>query len=92
MTRSIFDPDGGETEQSGSTFLGPQADNISHMPPDVVDGKPDQDDVDASAGADERPGTPDTDSAEVARRLGQMVSDAPGGNQPQDEMPPPTGA
>jgi hypothetical protein len=38
MTRSIFDPDGGETERSGSRNLGPDAANISHVPPDVVDG------------------------------------------------------
>jgi hypothetical protein len=35
---SIFDPEGGQTEHSGSTFMGPRADNLSHMPPDVVDG------------------------------------------------------
>ncbi|HEY7117764.1 MAG TPA: hypothetical protein VH475_14340 [Tepidisphaeraceae bacterium] len=40
MTRqSIFDPEGDQTEHSGTRFMGPQADNISHMPPDVVDGK-----------------------------------------------------
>ncbi|HWE96067.1 MAG TPA: hypothetical protein VG269_19040 [Tepidisphaeraceae bacterium] len=39
MTRSIFDPTGGETEHSGSRNMGPAADNISHMPPDVVDGE-----------------------------------------------------
>jgi hypothetical protein len=39
MTRSIFDPGGGETEHSGSTHMGPRADNISHMPPDVTDGE-----------------------------------------------------
>jgi hypothetical protein len=39
MTRSIFDPTGPDTERSGSRNLGPDAANISHMPPDVVDGK-----------------------------------------------------
>jgi hypothetical protein len=38
MTRSIFDPAGGETERSGSRNLGPDAGNLSHMPPEVVDG------------------------------------------------------
>jgi len=38
MTRSIFDPSGGETEHSGNRFTGPSADNDSHMPPSVVDG------------------------------------------------------
>lgn len=38
MTRSIFDPTSGQTERSGSRFTGPDAENISHMPPDVVDG------------------------------------------------------
>ena len=38
MTRSIFDPTGPNTERSGSTFLGPDADNRSHMPESAVDG------------------------------------------------------
>jgi hypothetical protein len=49
MTRSIFDPTGGETEHTGSRFTGPNADQDSHMPPDVIDGKVDEDDD----GADE---------------------------------------
>ena len=36
---SIFDPRGNQTEHSGSTFMGPSADNISHLPPDVSDGE-----------------------------------------------------
>jgi hypothetical protein len=36
---SIFNPDGGQTEHSGSTFMGPRADNISQVPPDVIDGE-----------------------------------------------------
>ena len=40
MTRdSIFDPEGSETEHSGSTFTPPRADNNSHLPPDISDGK-----------------------------------------------------
>ena len=39
MTRSIFDPTGGETERSGSTFGGEAPDNRSKMPPDAVDGE-----------------------------------------------------
>jgi hypothetical protein len=39
MTRSIFDPEGRETERSGSTFNGPDAQNISHVPTDVTDGE-----------------------------------------------------
>jgi hypothetical protein len=42
---SIFDPSGEQTEHSGSTFTGPRADNNSHMPPDVVDGKAGDDEV-----------------------------------------------
>ena len=90
MTRSIFDPTGGETERSGSTHLGPAADDISHMPPDVTDG---DDDVDEPGGAgdraDERPQSLATESAEVARRLGEMSEKAPGAGEPLDEMPPP---
>ena len=36
---SIFDPEGHQTEHSGSTFMGPRADNLSHLPPDVSDGE-----------------------------------------------------
>jgi hypothetical protein len=39
MTRSIFDPTGSDTEHSGSRYLGPDANDISQMPPGVVDGK-----------------------------------------------------
>jgi hypothetical protein len=39
MTRSIFDPNSGETERSGSRFTPPDANQISQMPPDVVDGE-----------------------------------------------------
>src|SRR4051794_41794066 len=42
MTRSIFDPDGGETERSGNRNLGADAANRSHMPRDVVDGQADE--------------------------------------------------
>ena len=90
MTRSIFDPTGGETERSGSTHLGPAADNISHMPPDVTDGEAAA--ADDAAGdadqADERPQSLATDSAEVARRLGEMTERAPGAAAPLEEMPP----
>src|SRR5690348_2910789 len=36
---SIFNPEGGQTEHSGSTFMGPRADNLSQMPPEVTDGE-----------------------------------------------------
>jgi hypothetical protein len=39
MSRSIFDPTGPYTEHSGNRNMGPQADNISHMPPDIIDGE-----------------------------------------------------
>ena len=38
MTESIFDPTGPQTEHSGTRNLGPDAGDISHMPPDVTDG------------------------------------------------------
>jgi hypothetical protein len=43
MTRGIFDPTGDNTEHSGSTHLGPEASDISHLPPDVADGGEDSD-------------------------------------------------
>jgi len=45
MTRSIFDPEGGETEHSGNQNMGPSADNISHLPPDIADGKVSEEEV-----------------------------------------------
>lgn len=51
MTESIFDPTGPETEHSGTRNLGPQADNNSHMPPEVTDG-----------GAKRDPDAPDKDA------------------------------
>ena len=69
MTRSIFDPTG-EPERSGSTHLGPAADNISHMPPDVVDG---EERGDAVESLDARAGDAAEPAAEgpidMARRL-----------------------
>ena len=35
---SIFDPEGHQTEHSGSRYMGPRADNLSHLPPDISDG------------------------------------------------------
>jgi hypothetical protein len=62
MTRSIFDPTGGETEHSGSRNLGPDASEISQMPPDVVDGvvegEEENDTIDMTP-----PGSPSTDPA-----------------------------
>lgn len=37
MTRSIFDPR--NPERSGSSFTGPDADQLSHLPEESVDGK-----------------------------------------------------
>ena len=87
MTRSIFDPTGGETERSGSTHLGPAAGNISHMPPDVTDGEAGDD-----ARADETPQTLATDSAEIARRLADMSKEVPSADAPPGGMPPPENA
>ena len=39
MTRSIFDPGGGETERSGSTFRSEEGGNRSRVPPDMTDGE-----------------------------------------------------
>ena len=52
MTQSIFDPGGEQTERSGSRNLGPDAANISHIPPDIVGGKVEEE---TSAGASDNP-------------------------------------
>jgi hypothetical protein len=51
MTRSIFDPTGPDTERSGSRNLGPDAANISHMPPDLIDGEVSDEEVQDVEGA-----------------------------------------
>lgn len=48
MTRSIFDPTGPNTERSGSRYLGPDADNRSHMPESAVDGVVEEDNVETA--------------------------------------------
>jgi hypothetical protein len=67
MTRSIFDPGGGETERSGSTHMGPDAANISHLPPDVTDGEVED--------GDDNPTPIGADADEVAQRLREMSGD-----------------
>ena len=65
MTRSIFDPASGETERSGSRNLGPDAANISHVPPDVVDGNVEQ----QASGASDNPDLEQiSDAADDQRR------------------------
>jgi hypothetical protein len=65
MTESIFDPTGPETEHSGTRYMGPKADNDSHMPPDVTDGKVDEEDLEAAP--DEDPQTEQIADAEATR-------------------------
>jgi hypothetical protein len=36
---SIFDPEGDQTEHSRNRYMGPRADQDSHMPPSVTDGE-----------------------------------------------------
>ena len=64
MTRSIFDPSGGETEHSGSRNIGPAAGNNSSMPRDIVDGK---------VGEDEEASGVAQTAEEGAERLKSMV-------------------
>jgi hypothetical protein len=53
MTRSIFDPGGGETERSGSTFGSESADNRSRVPRDTVDGEVTDEERDDAAVSEE---------------------------------------
>lgn len=39
MVESIFDPNNPHRERSGNRNMGPDAANISHQPPGVVDGE-----------------------------------------------------
>ena len=76
MTRSIFDPGGGETERSGSTHLGPEAGNASRMPPSIVDGEAGADQeatLEAIDRADDTPAPMAADADEAAQRLREMT-------------------
>ena len=79
MTRSIFDPDGGTTERSGSTFLGPEASNTSHLPPAATDGEVEgtrelsEEEIEIDR-LDDTPAPFAADPDEAARRLGEMTS------------------
>jgi hypothetical protein len=66
MTDSIFDPTGPQTEHSGTRNLGPDAANLSHLPPDLADGKVAPD-----------PNQPDEDpeTEQIARAEGEVDSD-----------------
>jgi len=61
MLESIFDPGSTQTEQSGSTFLGPRPQDRSQMPPDLVDGKVSEEEaaeLEQLAQCEECPGLP----------------------------------
>ena len=84
MTRSIFDPGGDNTEHSGSTFTGPEASQVSHLPPDVIDGEVPGDNEATLEGVDRADDTPTPMAAnadEAAQRLGAMTDARP----PADE-------
>jgi hypothetical protein len=71
MTRSIFDPGGGETERSGSTFRSEEAENRSHLPPDVADGEVEageEADARALADAEEKKLSPEKRIAAIPER------------------------
>jgi hypothetical protein len=70
MTRSIFDPNSAETERSGSRNLGADAEDHSHMPTDVTDGKVSEQEAAEAEAAPPLPPTEDVD--EEARRLESM--------------------
>ena len=76
MTRGIFDPTGGNTERGGSTFLGPEGSQASHLPADATDGEVQGEgamtveDVDR---ADDTPAPFAADAEDAARRLSEMT-------------------
>jgi hypothetical protein len=75
MTDSIFDPTGPNTERSGNRNMGPDAANISHMPPGVTDGR-----VEAPGGPDE---SADTDAiAEAEAELEETADLTPDKTRP----------
>ena len=81
MTRSIFDPGGGETERSGSAFKWPEAQNASKMPPDVIDGEAEAADTDLPP--------PVQTSEQAAENLTNIQPDEPAPFEGADEPNPP---
>jgi hypothetical protein len=83
MTRSIFDPTSGETEHSGSQNLGPDASEISHMPPGLAerddDADGDDDTIDMGLAEADAPQEPEVVNDASALMEGQPTdtSDAP---------------
>lgn len=70
MTRSIFDPGGGETEHSGQAFTPPKADQTSQMPPDLVNGEVGEEeaaDLEKLANRDDASERPDQALEEMTR-------------------------
>jgi hypothetical protein len=80
MTRSIFDPTSGETEHSGSQNLGPDASEISHMPPDIIDGVVDNDENDDTAVTD-APQVSDVIDDPAALMEGQETDETESGHE-----------
>ena len=90
MTRSIFDPTGGETIRGGDRYTGQDAGNKSHMPPRVVDGEVKEDEQASAAAIDAAHANVNevalTDE-EAAERLQQMQ--ARGEAKAKEESPAP---
>ncbi len=85
MTRSIFDPDGGETERSGSTHSGPAPGSNSHMPPDAVDGRVDEDEIDDVADATNQTGEEDPGNTEEGAHSQEAVDEIADAQAESDE-------
>ena len=66
MTRSIFDPGGGETERSGSTFGSEAAGNRSHVPRETVDEVTEEEQADLES-ADDAGAAPEEQSGEFQK-------------------------
>jgi hypothetical protein len=61
MTRSIFDPSGDETQHTGSRFSPQEAKQTSKMPPNLVDGKVEDQEQSVDHPAPDEPGTAEAD-------------------------------
>ena len=88
MTRSIFDPGGGETERSGSTFGSAAANDRSKMPPDAIDGETERgegDLVEHTDAADANVNHVAATDEEAVERLKQMQN-LPESDEPQGQI------
>jgi len=93
MTRSIFDPGNPNVERSGDRYTGPDARQISKMPPDVIDGVVEEENAGPDAVAFDASGEPvATGDTNVDAEGAAKSPEAPAVKRPGELVDPDAGA